>query len=521
MNGDDIRSRSTPRRSVVISAALLLLTACVKEFPIEATKTAQVRPIDWRDTILVTDTVRLAVSMVTADDVVITGARVTWHSSDENVIRLLPPVPSVDTSRRARSEQFLHATFTARAVGAAEISAQVDMPGILDSAFFRQTIAVSERWLSISAGYTHSCGVTIAHIAFCWGGGLRFLGSGSTVGSVVPSRVVGGLSFLSVAAGWEHSCGLNTDGLAYCWGYNPWGAIGNGTTDDQLAPVPIARGPKLSVVSAGVGFTCGISDLQTALCWGDNRVGQLGSLDSPDHCGAEQTLCGRSWGVVRDASGLAIPVTNVAAGDAHACAVQRDGTPICWGDNSRGLLGTGDTMSSRVPRPVATTARFRGISSGQYHTCGVSTEGVAYCWGTNLFGELGSGPDVSVCDGYPCTRTPRPVSTSVSFVDVRAGGRTTCGLTGDGTVYCWGLGDVGQLGTTTGLGVCVGRPCSRGPVVAAAGRRFRSISVGEGHVCGVDVLGGAFCWGDNTGGKLGSGGVTPSALARRVSNPTQ
>ena len=45
----------------------------------------------------------------------------------------------------------------------------------------------------------------------------------------------------------------------------------------------------------------------------------------------------------------------------------------------------------------------------------------------------------------------------------------------------------------------------------AADRGFGSVSAGTFHTCGVDTSGAAFCWGDNSGGKLGDGTTTPSS----------
>jgi alpha-tubulin suppressor-like RCC1 family protein len=43
-----------------------------------------------------------------------------------------------------------------------------------------------------------------------------------------------------VSAGESHSCGVTTDGRGYCWGENRLGQIGDGTQIQRLLPVPIA-----------------------------------------------------------------------------------------------------------------------------------------------------------------------------------------------------------------------------------------------------------------------------------------
>ena len=77
----------------------------------------------------------------------------------------------------------------------------------------------------ISAGAKHTCAITAAGAAYCWGSDDADQTGG--VGSASPAAVPGGIVFKSIAAGQRHSCGLATDGEAYCWGSNIFGALGN------------------------------------------------------------------------------------------------------------------------------------------------------------------------------------------------------------------------------------------------------------------------------------------------------
>lgn len=159
--------------------------------------------------------------------------------------------------------------------------------------------------------------------------------------------------------------------------------------------------------------------------------------------------------------------TAISVGPQHTCGLTRDGTAYCWGKNSVGQLGAGASELREMckpgrgilkgpcrstPIPVAGELTFATISVGWTHTCAVTHRGAAYCWGDNSGGQLGLG----VLDGpescevgkakVACSRSPSPVVGQLSFLDVSAGYRHTCGVTSDSTAYCWGGGANGTLG---------------------------------------------------------------------------
>jgi hypothetical protein len=103
---------------------------------------------------------------------------------------------------------------------------------------------------TIALGVGHTCGLTSSGTAYCWG--LNYwgqLGTGSAGGpavcsgvacSLAPVAVSGGLSFNIVAAGGSHTCGLTSAGAAYCWGDNSFSQLGDGTTTQRLVPTAVA-----------------------------------------------------------------------------------------------------------------------------------------------------------------------------------------------------------------------------------------------------------------------------------------
>jgi alpha-tubulin suppressor-like RCC1 family protein len=91
----------------------------------------------------------------------------------------------------------------------------------------------------LSAGWLHTCGVTTGGNAYCWGSSYHGqLGSppSSPYTEPTPQLVTGGHTFRSVRAGRWHSCGVTTANDAFCWGRNNYGQVGDGTYTNQPSP---------------------------------------------------------------------------------------------------------------------------------------------------------------------------------------------------------------------------------------------------------------------------------------------
>src|SRR5947207_169720 len=249
-------------------------------------------------------------------------------------------------------------------------------------------------WAAVSAGFEHTCGLTTAGVAYCWGQGYAGkLGDGSTSDRSSPVLVAGGVRFVSLSAGGHHTCAVTAAGAAYCWGYNVYGQLGVGTTTGpescptanpdvtvycSMAPAPVAGGIAFAAVSAGAEHSCGVTAAGAAYCWGYNYDGKLG-----DGTTTQRLTPVRVASDVRFAT--------VGAGNTHSCGVTAAGAAYCWGSNRTGQLGDGTTTQRLTPVPVASSVRFTAVSAGSFHTCGLTAAGAAYCWGGNGAGQLGDG----------------------------------------------------------------------------------------------------------------------------------
>jgi alpha-tubulin suppressor-like RCC1 family protein len=339
----------------------------------------------------------------------------------------------------------------------------------------------------VTAGIATSCAVTSALEVHCWG---QYVGDGSGVLSVHTSAVLTQSAATQVSAGWGgcalvHLGGLSTE--VRCWGTDKNGQIGDGLTGiDAKQPRDVKNLSDPQYVTNGGGDNCALVHNGGAWCWGYNGYGELGNGTTT------------SSNVPVPVSGLPLNLAQIAAGFEHTCALLKNGTVDCWGENNHGQLGNGSTSGSNTPVPVTGLTGVVQIAVADSGTCALTNAGGVWCWGANLFGELGNG-----------TTTDSDVPVSVSglssgAVSIGASDSTVCAALSTGQVDCWGDNSVGELGTGT-----VGSPpMSTTPVTVGGFTTSGSVGMSAGFgatSCALNASQQAFCWGDNTVGELGDG----------------
>jgi alpha-tubulin suppressor-like RCC1 family protein len=210
-----------------------------------------------------------------------------------------------------------------------------------------------------------------------------------------PIATFRNIQYRAVSAGGLHTCALTTAGAAQCWGWNQFGELGVSGPDMSFVPVDVSGGitfrvdptfiphapdpdfyvPSQGFLSAGYAHTCGVAVSGAVYCWGNNENGQLGHTGPSS---STPTIVG---------GGLTFKA--VSAGQKHTCALTSTGLAYCWGNNDFGQLGNGTRNASTAPVPVSLSLTFQSISAGETFSCGVTTAGVAWCWGDNEYGQLG------------------------------------------------------------------------------------------------------------------------------------
>ena len=353
--------------------------------------------------------------------------------------------------------------------------------------------------IGIAAGSEHTCALDGGGIVFCWGDNYHGeLGDGTTTNRLTPVAAVGLTNAIAIATGEYHTCAVLVSSEVRCWGDNGYEQLGDGTSTNSTSPVTVigAGGAPLSgvvEVAAGDAHTCALTVAAEVYCWGYNDQGQAG---------APATTLQQATAILAETNAVLL-----AAGTSHTCAVRADRTLRCWGRNAYGQLGDGARIDRFSPvAAVSGALNVVGIAAGAEHTCLVRVNGNAECWGSDHLGKLGNGalnnqltPGTRVADlSTPVAIASGPYSSH------------TCALLADDSVRCWGSNDFGELGNGTQVN-------QQSPVtaLAAGGDKGRFISIGTEHTCAVRSTGKPDCWGGNLYGQLGDGSnitrVTPNS----------
>ncbi|MGH7459968.1 MAG: RCC1 domain-containing protein [Longimicrobiales bacterium] len=364
----------------------------------------------------------------------------------------------------------------------------------------------SERaYIQVATGGQHTCALTASGTAFCWGRGRDGeLGDGRSANSFEPVRVAGDLHFTSITAGEAHTCALATDGRVYCWGWAVFAQLGNPNSAVTNRPVAVESDLQFTAVSAGTHHTCAIAQDARVFCWGFNRWGQAGNGNT-------------DVTIYPIAVAAELRAVAISAGGSHSCALTAAFTIFCWGSNGFGQLGIPtNTLFSTTPALVRTAFLFESLDAGTTHTCAVARSGQPYCWGSNGYGEVGDAAPWRT--DLPGPAEPTAVVLLPRVRAISAGANHTCAIDPAGLAWCWGRGEFGQLGGGDTRNHAVRQPVHLLPLHFHDGDKLVFTQVAAGgttHVCGL-ADDSVFCWGTGPLGQLGSRESPFSTLPQRV-----
>jgi alpha-tubulin suppressor-like RCC1 family protein len=341
-----------------------------------------------------------------------------------------------------------------------------------------------------------------------------------------------GPDWTQIGPGGSHTCGIRAGGSLWCWGANGSGQLGIGNLTDQDRPRQVTTPDKFgwASITAGSSHTCATRSNTTLWCWGDGQdrpqeiTRPAGGGWASVTAGYEQTCAIRSnrtlwcWGGGQTPQQITSPDkggwASVAPGDGFTCATRAGGTVWCWGLNVTGQLGIGTTANENLPTQVTSPAKggWASVSTGESHACATRTNGTLWCWGWGDYGQLGIG-DID----FETLPVQEVTPARGGWASVTTGYAHTCATRVNRALWCWGYNTDGELGLgfySQGLGGEKGYPYPDQVTAPATG--WLTVKAGESHTCGIRTGGSLWCTGDNSNGQLGAGSGPTQDLFQQV-----
>jgi alpha-tubulin suppressor-like RCC1 family protein len=320
-----------------------------------------------------------------------------------------------------------------------------------------------------------------------WGiGNFGQLGTNDTLNRSTPvTTFAGGTDWKQVSSGSSHTAAIKTDGTLWTWGLGNSGRLGTNDLTQRNTPVTtFAGGTNWKQVSSGSYHTAAIKTDGTLWTWGRGTSGQLGTNDITNRSTPVTTFAGGTdW-------------KQVSSGGYHTAAIKTDGTLWIWGFGTYGQLGTNDTLNRSTPvTTFAGGTDWKQVSSSGAHTAAIKTDGTLWIWGFGTYGQLGTNDTLN---------RSTPVTTFAGGTDwkqVSSSGAHTAAIKTDGTLWIWGFGTSGQLGTND----LTNRST---PVTTfAGGNNWKQSSCKSNHTAAIKTDGTLWTWGSNINGQLGTNDI--------------
>ncbi|HHG84292.1 MAG TPA: hypothetical protein ENJ82_06040 [Bacteroidetes bacterium] len=302
---------------------------------------------------------------------------------------------------------------------------------------------------------------------------------------------------------------LTEKGDVFATGYNGHGQLGNGSTGSIYTVAKVNNLTDVSKIAGSGGVdhancACALKSDSTLSCWGYNGYGQMGNGTN------NNSLNPTSITTLSEVLDMQLAGGNYASG----CAWLADSTMWCWGYNGYGQLGNGNNSNQSSPVQVqGLTGPFVKVVSAanrSYHTrCVLKEDGTVWCWGSDEFGQLGNGtPNQN-------RNTPVQVLGINNAVDiVAAGGRygSFYAVLSDSTVRSWGYNGRGQLGN----GTTIHQPAPINPGLSGVKKMAGGGSSTYHTFCALKTDGTVMCNGYNGYGQIGNGNTTNATTPTQV-----
>ncbi|XP_068616457.1 regulator of chromosome condensation [Brachionichthys hirsutus] len=315
-----------------------------------------------------------------------------------------------------------------------------------------------------------------------------------------PSLVSLPEKIVQVTAGGMHTVCLSDTGTVYTFGCNDEGALGRDTTEgSEMVPGKVVLDEKVVQVSAGDSHTAALTEDGSVYVWGNFR-------DNNGVIGLLEPLTGSTVPVKVP---VTVPVVKIASGNDHLVLLTVEGSLYSSGTGEQGQLGrVAENFSDRggrrglgrllVPQLVTVKGKvhFTDAFCGAYFTFAVSKQGDVYGFGLSNYHQLGT-KDIKT-HFFPVKLECFKNSTT-SWVEFSGGQHHTVCLDAEGQVYSLGRAEYGRLG--------LGQEAEE----TIEPRLVKGLEPVSGVECGASVSfavtgeGSVYAWGMGTNLQLGTG----------------
>jgi alpha-tubulin suppressor-like RCC1 family protein len=334
-----------------------------------------------------------------------------------------------------------------------------------------------------------------------WGAGYHGqLGTNASTNQSSPVQTIsGGTNWRSVSVNSVHSAAIKTDGTLWSWGGGNGGKLGTNASTSQSSPVQtISGGTNWRSVSVGFFHSAAIKTDGTLWLWSYGTSGQLGTNASTNQSSPVQTISGgTNW-------------RSVSVGSVHSAAIKTDGTLWSWGGGNGGKLGTNASTSQSSPvQTISGGTNWRSVSVGSVHSAAIKTDGSLWLWGQGNFGGLGN--SLTTNQSSPV----QTISGGTNWRSVSVRSFHSAAIKTDGTLWLWGAGYLGHLGTNATTN-------QSSPVqTISGGTNWRSVSAGFDNSAAIKTDGSLWLWGNGADGRLGNNSTnSQSSPVQTISSGT-
>lgn len=311
--------------------------------------------------------------------------------------------------------------------------------------------------LSLHCGISHSFSLAIPRA-------LELIPIGS-LHAGPPSKITSMMlkdGLISSALGANFTVVVNRNGETFAFGNGDWGQLGMGNPSVLLEKSPIESLPvvlhpqrvpelaqtRIAAVSAGYAFVFAISEQQKVFFWGNNNHSQGGM--GPEMRGTSRVDVPTEIPALTEKS-----VVQIACGSFFVLALTSTMEVYSWGiadccghgkDPIDVLPSVLTTSTSSEARPVISSpckiqslTNIVTIAAGQWHALALTDKGSIYAWGVGHQGRLGTGDSTT-------RYIPTKLGLSLPCASIGCGSFHSWALTTGSDLYMWGDNDSGQCG---------------------------------------------------------------------------